>query len=52
MKKRNVIALCLSIWSLCIVLSSCERVEMKIPEDTSAIEEYIESMVGEDTYIK
>ena len=43
MKKSRILWLCAALWAASLVFSSCDRLEMEIPEDTSAIEEYIET---------
>lgn len=41
MKIRKQLALCIGLWVLCTAFSACNNAELTVPEDTSALENYI-----------
>lgn len=49
MKIKKQLALCTALWILCTAFSACGKIKLEVPEDTTAIEKFVEETSAEIT---
>ena len=47
MKIKKQLALCTALWILCTAFSACGKIKLEVPEDTTAIEKFVEETSAE-----